>query len=78
MGQFAGAMSIGDLLRIPEAAGLFHKAIVQSDGPTFVYAHGEPPLVRDRALAEAGLPPRGGQFVGEAARVLWVEPAERR
>lgn len=44
VGQSAGAMSIGSLLGMPAAEGLFHRAVLQSGGPT---------SVRDRETATA-------------------------
>jgi para-nitrobenzyl esterase len=35
-GESAGAMSIGDLLGMPSAKGKFHKAILESGGPTTI------------------------------------------
>jgi para-nitrobenzyl esterase len=35
-GESAGAMSVGTLLAVPSAAGLFHKAILQSGAPSHV------------------------------------------
>jgi para-nitrobenzyl esterase len=55
MGQSAGGMSIAQLLGSTRAAGLFHRAIVQSGGPTSVFTHGEAPQVRDRAVVAANL-----------------------
>jgi para-nitrobenzyl esterase len=44
VGQSAGAMSIGSILGMPAAEGLFHRAVLQSGGPA---------SVRDRAAATA-------------------------
>jgi para-nitrobenzyl esterase len=37
-GESAGAMSVGTLLAVPSAAGLFHKAILQSGAPSHVFS----------------------------------------
>jgi len=47
MGESAGAIAIGNLLGMPEARGLFHRAILQSGGPILV------PPVRADATARA-------------------------
>jgi para-nitrobenzyl esterase len=50
-GESAGAMSISNLLTAPEAAGLFHRAIIQSGPP----ATGSPPWAVRRAERLAAL-----------------------
>jgi para-nitrobenzyl esterase len=56
-GESAGAMSVGALLGIPEAAGLFHKAILQSGAAANVQVPEMAEWVSDRFLAHAGLSP---------------------
>lgn len=55
MGESAGGMSISVLLGTPRAAGLFHKAIVQSGGVKPVFAPDEPAHVVKRMLDTAGV-----------------------
>ncbi|HLM63537.1 MAG TPA: carboxylesterase/lipase family protein [Acidimicrobiales bacterium] len=56
-GESAGAMSVGTLLGIPEAAGLFHRAIAESGAASNVQTLEVAEWVTDRMLAEAGLSP---------------------
>lgn len=56
-GESAGAMSVGALLGVPEAAGLFHKAILQSGAASNVQTPEVAEWVTDRYLAEVGLSP---------------------
>ncbi len=54
-GESAGGMSVSALLAVPEARGLFHRAVVQSGPP---YVHDVPTAVEraERVAAAAGLP----------------------
>jgi para-nitrobenzyl esterase len=58
-GESAGAMSVGALLGIPEAAGLFHKAVLQSGAASNVQVPEVAEWVTGRVLEEAGLSPAG-------------------
>ncbi len=67
-GESGGGGKVSALLAMPEAAGLFHRAIIES-GPPFQF--GDPTsaeAVLDEVLAELGLGP------GEARRLLDLPP----
>lgn len=53
-GESAGGMSVSDLLAMPSAAGLFHKAIVQS-GPPNAVGMERASEITNKLLAELGL-----------------------
>jgi para-nitrobenzyl esterase len=54
-GESAGAMSIGCLLALPDARGLFHKAILQSGVGTTIASLEAATMIAGLFLAEAGL-----------------------
>jgi len=54
-GESAGAISIGHLLGMPAADGLYHRAILQSGGPSLVTTPGTKTDVEDELLAGLGL-----------------------
>ncbi|CAN5483071.1 carboxylesterase/lipase family protein [soil metagenome] len=54
-GESAGAMSVGTLLALPTAAGLFRRAILQSGAGAHVHTAEAATEVAHRVLAEAGL-----------------------
>jgi len=54
-GESAGGMSVGTLLGLPAAQGLFHQAIVQSGGGSFVQDPAAATAVARSVLAEAGI-----------------------
>jgi len=54
-GESAGAMSIGDLLGMPAAKGKFHKAILESGGPTTVTRLDESAVVAEQFLEILGI-----------------------
>ncbi len=76
-GESAGAMSVGALLGIPEARGLFHKAALQSGAASNVQVPEVAEWVTDRFLAEAGLSPAaaGGLLDLSVERLLEVQAA---
>ncbi len=76
-GESAGAMSVGALLGIPEAKGLFHTAILQSGAASNVQMPEVAEWVADRFLAEAGLSPAavGGLLDLPVERLLEVQAA---
>jgi para-nitrobenzyl esterase len=53
-GESAGAMSVGTLLGLPEAAGLFHRAIAQSGAASTLRRPAEAARVTDAFLAQLG------------------------
>nr|WP_042193876.1 carboxylesterase/lipase family protein [Kibdelosporangium sp. MJ126-NF4]CEL20923.1 putative carboxylesterase [Kibdelosporangium sp. MJ126-NF4]CTQ95563.1 putative carboxylesterase [Kibdelosporangium sp. MJ126-NF4] len=53
-GQSAGAMSVGMLLGMPKAAGLFHRAILQSGATRHVLSPASAELVKARLVAKLG------------------------
>lgn len=55
-GESAGAMSIASLLAMPEAAGLFSRAILQSGAGTFVQDRATATALAADVLAELGVP----------------------
>ena len=55
-GESAGAMSIATLLAMPEAAGLFTRAILQSGAGTFVQDRATATALAVDVLAELGVP----------------------
>ncbi|MEO8287811.1 MAG: carboxylesterase/lipase family protein [Chloroflexota bacterium] len=55
MGESAGGMSIGCILGVPQAEGLFHRAIVQSGGARPVFSRDEAALVLERVLRAANV-----------------------
>ena len=80
MGESAGGMSIAILLGTPRAAGLFHKAIVQSGGVKPVYAAHEPAHVLRRMLdaasvdnVEALMNLPTDAFNAACQQVAWIE-----
>jgi len=54
-GESAGGMSVGTLLGLPAAQGLFHQAIVQSGGGSFCHTPDSATAVARAVLAEAGI-----------------------
>jgi len=69
-GESAGAMSIGALLAMPAATGLFHRAILQSGA-----AHNTSPRERARAIASELLEAAG--LAGAGADALLEAPVEQ-
>ena len=59
-GESAGAMSVGVLLGTPEAAGLFHRAILQSGAASNVTTAEDATAVAVAVLAALGLSPDAG------------------
>ncbi len=53
-GESAGAMSIGTMLAMPAAAGLFHRAILQSGAAAAYRSRSEAEAVTERTLAAFG------------------------
>ncbi len=53
-GESAGGMSVGTLLALPAAQGLFHQAIVQSGGGSFVHSREQATAIARTVLAEVG------------------------
>jgi para-nitrobenzyl esterase len=70
-GQSAGALSVIDLLATPAAAGLFHRALIQS--PPIADAVADPELTERWALALSAQLTGGREFDPQALRAL---PAE--
>jgi len=56
-GESAGGMSTTTLLALPEARGLFHRAIPQSGAASFVHAPDAAEAVSREVMAEVGLGP---------------------
>lgn len=54
-GESAGAMSIGTLLGLPSAEGLYHRAILQSGAAAFAHSRDAATTVARKVLAEAGI-----------------------
>jgi para-nitrobenzyl esterase len=54
-GESAGAMSVGTLLGTPRAAGLFHRAILQSGAASFAATSSGATAVAERLMATAGI-----------------------
>jgi para-nitrobenzyl esterase len=63
-GESAGAMSVGTLLALPEAKGLFHKAILQSGAASTVLDAGEASRLTAELLSILGLGGAGGSASG--------------
>lgn len=57
-GESAGAMSIGDLMGMPAAKGKFHKAILESGGPTTVVRLDDGVAVAAQFLEILGIDPQ--------------------
>jgi para-nitrobenzyl esterase len=55
-GESAGAMSIGALLRMPSAAGLFHRAILQSGAAYHTFTPATARLITQAAAERLGIP----------------------
>lgn len=55
-GESAGAMSIGALLRMPSAAGLFHRAILQSGAAYHTFTPATARLITAAAAERLGIP----------------------
>lgn len=68
-GESAGAFSVGMLLAMPAACGLFRYAIAQS-GARFSRGHGDPHHSTDALLRELAIPE-------DRPEALWEVPAER-
>jgi len=70
-GESAGGMSVGTLLAMPSAKGLFHRAIPQSGASHNFHTHETATAVAEAFLATLGLTP------AEATRGLRDLPAEK-
>jgi para-nitrobenzyl esterase len=70
-GESAGGMSVGTLLAMPSARGLFHRATAQSGGTFQFHTRESAARAARRFLGELGVEP------SEAARVLRELPARR-
>jgi para-nitrobenzyl esterase len=68
-GESAGAASVGTLLAMPAARGLFHKAILQSGAGRAMDRDGAGAVV-DRVVEAAGLPSAEGLLTVDADRLL--------
>ncbi|MGE0625591.1 MAG: carboxylesterase/lipase family protein [Pseudomonadales bacterium] len=68
-GESAGAISIGHLLGMPAADGLYHRAILQSGGPALATTPGIRSGVESELLAGLGL-------TAESAATAWSASAE--
>jgi para-nitrobenzyl esterase len=66
-GQSAGAMSIGDLLAIPRAEGLFRRAILESGASHHVLLRSDALRIGERLAAKLGVAPARG----EVAALPW-------
>ncbi len=79
-GQSAGAMSIGALLGVPRARGLFHRAICQSGAAQHVLSQEQANEVAEVFLGKLGSPPRTPGALGRisASRVLKAQGATNR
>jgi para-nitrobenzyl esterase len=60
-GESAGAMSIGDLMTLPVAKGKFHKAILESGGPTTVARLDDGIAVASQFLEILGIKPEDAE-----------------
>ncbi len=74
-GESAGAMSIATLLGVPAAAGLFHRAILQSGAGAHVHDTESATAMARTVLAEAGVDPAhpGGLRARPVAELLEVQ-----
>ena len=63
-GESAGAMSIGVLLAVPSAEGLFHRAILQSGAAQHVLSPGTARLIGRRLAELLGVPPTRAGIAG--------------
>jgi para-nitrobenzyl esterase len=70
-GESAGAMSIGALLGMPAARGLFHRAILQSGAASSVQDAARAAAARERVSARLGGP--GGLLTAPVERILEVQ-----
>ncbi|AOR30574.1 carboxylesterase [Streptomyces fodineus] len=69
-GQSAGAMSIGALLAMPAAKGLFHRAVLQSGAAHHVLSPGSAARVGSRLAALLGVPPTRADLAAVAPQRL--------
>ncbi len=81
-GESAGAFSVATLLALPEADGLFHKAILQSGSGHAVHTGAQAAAITDRLMAAAGVTTIAGLQALDAADLLAlaadVEAADNR
>ncbi len=75
VGQSAGAVSISAMLAMPQARGLFHKAILQSGATNLLQTPATANRVMSRILADLGLAPHEAGQLRElpAAQLLDVQ-----
>lgn len=74
-GESAGAMSVGTLLGVPEARGLFHKAILQSGAASTLTTPAAATRVAERFLAQLGDVPPARLRELEVAELLEAQRA---
>jgi para-nitrobenzyl esterase len=78
-GESAGAMSIGALLAMPLAAGLFHRAILQSGAAHHTLDAASATLITRRMAEILEIPPTREAFAGvERGRLLEAQKRVRR
>ncbi|MEV6055360.1 carboxylesterase family protein [Streptomyces sp. NPDC052107] len=75
-GQSAGAMSIGALLAMPAAKGLFHRAVLQSGAAHHVLSPGSAARVGAELAAVLGVPPTRADLA--AVPLQRLLPAQQR
>ena len=81
-GESAGAFSVATLMALPEAGGLFHKAILQSGSGQAVHTGAQASAVADRLMVAAGVTTVSELQAIDAAELLSmaadVEAADNR
>jgi len=74
-GQSAGAVSIGMLLAMPRAAGLFRRAILQSGGAHYVVGAATARRVSERLAAQLGVAPTREAIAAVPHERVWQAEA---
>jgi para-nitrobenzyl esterase len=69
-GESAGGMSVGTLLGLPEASGLFHRAIAQSGASSNLIDAGDASLVTKAFLSVLGTDDMGGLLDASPEQIL--------